>query len=423
MAELEPELVTLANGVRVALDPMPALATAAVGVWVQVGARWETPEENGVAHLFEHMAFKGAGGRDAKAFAEHVESIGASLNAGTGYERTSYYGRTLSEHAAPVLDLIADIMLEPHWDADDLEKEKGVVRQEMGEAYDQADDRVFELHQGLVFADQPIGRPILGAPETLDAISVDTLRAFRDAHLTADRTIVAVAGAFDRAAILETAQARFGALRIGEGARFTSARALGGAAVEARKLEQVNLALSWAAPAAGAPDAFAARVLAEILGGGMSSRLFQDVREARGLVYAIDAYLDAFEDVGRLGVFAGCAPANAAEVVGRTGDALAALAAQGPEAGELARAKAMLAASLLMSTEAPSARAEARASQLFLRGRLMPFSELRTRIEAVDADAVRAVAAQAAGSLGAAAAVGPKSGLGAAKAFAARFSA
>ena len=421
MAQLEPELATLDNGVRIALDPMPGLATVAVGVWVRVGARWERANENGIAHLFEHMAFKGAAGRDAKTFAEAVEALGASLNAATGYERTSYYGRALAEHAGAALDLVCDIILAPHWAPADLEMEKDVVAQERGEAFDQADDRVFEAHQSLVFAGQPMGRPILGEAATIADVTVDALNAFRDAHLTADRVVIAAAGAFDRAEILDVAARRFGGLRRGDLGPPDPARAVGGSVGEARRNEQVNLTLSWDAPAAGAADAFAARLLAEILGGGMSSRLFQDVREARGLVYAIDAYLDGYEDVGRLGVYAGCAAKNARVVADLVGDALVDLAKNGPRPAELARAKATLCASILMGAEAPLSRAEARTAQIFLRGHLVDFSDLRDRIRAVTADEVQAAAARAAASAGAAAAVGPKSGLGAATSFAARF--
>ncbi len=189
------ELVRLPNGVRLALDPMPGLGSAAIGVWQRVGARWETPEQNGVAHLFEHMAFKGAGGRDARQFAEAIENVGGIVNAATGYERTAYYARVVGEHAPFALDLIADILFAPHWSPEDLEKEKGVVAQERGEAFDVPDDRVFELHQGALYAGQPLGRPILGDEATLAQVSVATLENFRDAHLSPERVIVAIAGA------------------------------------------------------------------------------------------------------------------------------------------------------------------------------------------------------------------------------------
>lgn len=415
----EPELIRLPNGVRLALDPMPGLCTCALGVWVRVGARWERAAENGVAHLFEHMAFKGAGGRDAKAFAEAIETLGASMNAATGYERTAYYARTLKEHAPAVFDLVADVLLAPHWEPAELEKEKFVVLQEIGEAFDQPDDRVFEAAQAKVFPDQPLGRAILGTAETLATITVETLEAFRAAHQTADRIVISAAGAFDRDRLLARIEARFGDAPSGRGLAAEPARPGGGAVGEARRLEQLHLAASWPAPRAGDPRTFSARVLSEIFGGGMSSRLFQEVREARGLVYAIDSYLDGYEDAGRLGVYAGCAAKDARAVAGLTLDCLADLAQRGPTAAELARAQTTLAAQLLMGAEAPTARAEARAAQVFLRDRLVPFEELRQGLAATTAESVQAEAQRALEGRAAAAALGPKAGLGAAAALAA----
>jgi predicted Zn-dependent peptidase len=417
---MNPELIRLPNGVRIALDPMPSLATAALGVWQRVGARWERAEENGVAHLFEHMAFKGAGQRDARQFAEAVENVGAIVNAATSYERTAYYARILGEHAPFALDLIADILLEPHWSPDDLEKEKGVVAQERGEAFDAPDDRVFELHQAALYPNQPLGRPILGEERSVAGLSVASLEAFRDAHLSPERVVISVAGAYDREALVEAATRRFGALKAKAAQSRPVAAPHAGAVSETRKLEQTHLVLSWPSPSAGADELYAARLMAEIFGGGMSSRLFQEVREARGLAYAIDAFLEAFEDGGRLIVYAGSSAENAREVATIVRAELEALAQTGPTAGELQRAKAVARAQLLMGLEAPSARAEARAGQLFLRNRFISFEEIGARIAAVEPEAVQAAAAAALQGPPCAAAIGPKAGHGAVGAFHAR---
>jgi predicted Zn-dependent peptidase len=409
------ELYRLPNGVRVALDPMPGLATTALGVWQSVGARWEAPHENGVAHLFEHMAFKGAGGRDAKQFAEAIEAVGAHLNAATGYEHTSYFARAVAQDAPFVLDLIADILFKPHWEEDDLEKEKGVVSQERGEAFDFPSDRVFELHQQALFPNQPLGRPILGEEETLAPMRVSALESFRDAHMSPDRVVLSIAGGYDRAAVLERAEARFGHLKQRTAPVWDDARPVQASVSEERKLEETHLVLSWPALAAGDPRAMQMRLMAEIFGGGMSSRLFQEIRETRGLVYSIDASLDVYEDVGRLVVSTGCSGKNARSVTGMIIDQLEAFAAQGPTEGELQRAKAIAGSSLLMSAEAPSARAGARAMQALTHDRLIPFDELKAQIDAATADDVKALAAAACMS-----AVGPKSGLGAVDAFKAR---
>lgn len=417
---MELELHRLPNGVRVALDPMPGLGTAALGVWQRVGARWERAEHNGIAHLFEHMAFKGAGDRDARQFAEAMENVGGAMNAGTGYERTSYYARIVAEHAPFALDMIADILFAPHWAPDDLEKEKGVVAQERGEAFDVPDDRVFELHQAALYPDQPLGRPILGEDETLKNVSVETLRAFADAHMTPDRVIVSIAGAFDRDAFLETAERRFGHLKAGPAQERPAAKPFAGRASETRKLEQTHLVFSWAAPESGSDELFAARLMSEIFGGGMSSRLFQEVRETRGLVYAIDSFLDTFEDDGRLSVYAGCSADNAATVAEIVGEQLAIMADHGPTDAELARAKAVARAQMLMGLEAPSARAEARVGQVLVRDRLISFDEVRARLDAVTAEDVQAIARGALAGPACAAAIGPKAGHGALAAFQAK---
>lgn len=414
---MELELHRLPNGVRIALDPMPGLGTAALGVWQRVGARWEPAQHNGIAHLFEHMAFKGAGSRDARQFAEAMENVGGAMNAGTGYERTSYYARVVAEHAPFALDMIADILFAPHWAPDDLEKEKGVVAQERGEAFDVPDDRVFELHQAALYPDQPLGRPILGEDATLKNVSVETLRDFADAHMTPDRVIVSIAGAFDRDAFLETAERRFGHLKAGPAQERPAAKPFAGRASEVRKLEQTHLVFSWPSPEAGSDKLFAARLMSEIFGGGMSSRLFQEVRETRGLVYAIDSFLDTFEDDGRLSVYAGCSAENAATVAKIVGEQLVIMADHGPTDAELARAKAVARAQMLMGLEAPSARAEARVGQVLMRDRLVSFDEIRARLDAVTAEDVQAIARGALAGPACAAAIGPKAGHGALAAF------
>lgn len=417
MKKAELELVRLPNGVRVALDPMPGLATTALGVWQRVGARWERAEQNGVAHLFEHMAFKGAGSRDARQFAEAIENVGGHVNAATSYERTAYYARVLAEDAPFALDLIADILFKPHWNPLDLDKEKGVVAQERGEAFDIPDDRVFELHQAALYPNQALGRPILGEAHTLEHVSVETLVAFREAHLSPERVVISAAGAFDRDALLDTIEARFGGLEAKPKQSTPSAHAHPGAASETRPLEQTHLVFSWPGVPAGHDQLIAARLLAEVFGGGMSSRLFQEVRETRGLVYAIECFLDTVEDDGRIMVYAGCAPKNARAVAEIVREQLAHLADHGPELAELERAKAVAWSGLMMARESPAARAESRVSQVFLRDRLLEVEELRERLHQVAPEHIQALARAALAGPGCAAVIGPKAGHGALGAF------
>lgn len=417
------EIVTLPNGVRVWVDPMPGLRSAAVGVWVGVGARFETARENGVSHLFEHMAFKGAAGRDAKAVAEAMETLGASMNAGTGYERTGYYARVLESRALAAFDLIADLVLAPTLSAQELEREKKVVLQEIGESADTPDDHVFELHQQTVFPDQPLGRPILGTRASVEALQCADLAAFRLAHYAPDRLIVAACGAVDKSSIVDFAVRRFGGLAPTLKADpAPRAHARGGVALEARRIEQCHLAASLPGPAASDPSVFAARVAAEILGGGMASRLFQEVREKRGLAYTIDAYYDGYVDVGRFGFYAAAAPGDSVEVAAVTAHEIARLACDGPTPEELARAKAQLETALMTSAESPLARCEGAAGQIFLHGRPRSLDAILAGVDVVAEADVRAVLSGATNGPAVAAALGPKSGLKAAERFVAAFS-
>lgn len=418
-------LHTLPNGVRVVFDPMPGLATTCVGVWVATGAAFETEAENGAAHLLEHLVFKGAGGRDARGLAEDAEARGIYLNAATGYERTGYHARCLAEDAGFALGLASDLVLSPHLDPADFELEKGVVMQEIGEAFDDAEDRCGVLHQMAAFAGHALGRPILGEPDALMALSHDQVTGFRARTVTPERIIVGMAGACDETSALDMVHARFGVLAAGAAPARQVAPRGGGALCERRKSEQAHLSFSAPACHQGADAAYATRVLVEILGGGMASRLFQDLRETRGLVYAVEAFADLYSDTGRLCFTAGCSPGKAREVARRIAGHLEDIAATGPRDAEVARSKRILEASLMMAAESPAARAEAAVAQVAVLGAPVSLAETARRIRRVDALAVQAAAsdalAGAAEGRAAAAVVGPKTGLAAADTFAAWF--
>jgi predicted Zn-dependent peptidase len=414
-------LHVLPNGVRVAFDPMPGLATVSLGVWLKTGAGFETPEENGVAHLLEHLVFKGAGGRGARALAEDAEARGIYLNAATGYERTGYHARCLREDADFALSLLADLTLAPHLDPADHELEKAVVMQEIGEAFDDPEDRCGVLHQGVAFSGHALGRPILGEPEALMALAPHHVAAFRARTCTPGAMIVAAAGAVDPDALLDRIRARFGDLSPAPAGERPPAPTGGGVAGERRRSEQAHLTFSLPACGQGDATAPAMRLLAEILGGGMASRLFQDLRETLGLVYAVEAFCDLYADQGRLCVTAGCAPGKASEVARRVAGHLQALADLGPGEVEMARARRVMIAALMMGAESPAARAEAAVGQIAVFGAPLSLDEIARRIRAVTADDVRdaARAALAGGRAGkaAASAVGPKPGLAAGDVF------
>ena len=412
------QVITLPNGARIVFDAMPGLRTVSVGVYLGAGARHEPADRNGLAHFLEHMAFKGAGGLTARAIAEAVEARGASMNAATDYERTSYFVRCLSADAPQMLDIALSLVFATDLPLEEIEREKFVVLQEIGEATDQPDDLVMELAQAASFPDHPLGRPILGVEATLKPITREDLISFAANAYVPRRTVISVAGAFDQAAVEAVArrwlEPRAALPPLASIAPTVPRRH---AATVARKLEQTPLVLAHPAPPAQSDERFAARIFAEIFGGGMASRLFQDVRESRGLAYTIDASAEQYSDAGRISVFAGCAPADAAEVVQITRAIWADMAAMGPTDAELSRARAIAATSYAMAAEAPAARAGSAAYELLAFDRLVPIEEVLRRIDSVTSEDVRRVAADALAAPPIAAAVGPKAGLAAAETF------
>lgn len=413
------EVILLPNGARIVFDPMPHLRTASVGVWLAAGARHEAEDRNGLAHFLEHMAFKGAAGLNAREIAEAVEARGSVMNAATDYERTSYYVRCLQTDAPAMLDVALSLVFAPEHPKDEIPREKGVVLQEIGEAADQPDDLVMELAQTINFPDHPLGRPVLGTEKTLKRVTRDDLFAFAAANYAPSRTVVSVAGAFDRSEIEAVARrwleprAAVAAPAAIPVAPATIART----ATAARDLEQCHLVLARPAPSALSSQRHAARLFAEIFGGGMASRLFQQVREERGLAYTIDASCDMYTDVGHISVYAGCAPEDAAEVAKITAGIWSELAADGVTEPELNRAKAVMKTQLAMGAEASSARAGSAAYELLSFGRLVPLEETLAALEAVTLADVQAIAADSRSAPGTAAVVGPKAGLATAESF------
>jgi predicted Zn-dependent peptidase len=420
-------LHTLDNGVRLLLDPMPGLATSSVGVWVRAGTRAETAAENGIAHLLEHLVFKGAGGRDARALVEEAEGRGIYLNAATGYERTGFFARCLADDAGFALGLATDLVLKPHLNEADLALEKGVVLQEIGEAFDDAEDRCGVLHQMASYPDQALGRPILGDETSLAGISSADIDSFRARNYAPSSMLIAVSGALDSHAIIDQITAAFGSLPRFDAARPTPAHVGGQVFSEVRDSEQVHLTMSLPGPQSGNDEAIAARVMCEILGGGMASRLFQDLRETLGLVYSVEAFCDLYEDTGRICISAGCSASAAMDVATRSAQHLIDMAEKGPTEAELKRAGRILEASMMMAAESPAARCEGAVSQTLLYGRPLSLLEVGARVRSVTAHRVQEAArnAVAAGLAGgaAASAVGPQKGLASAHAFGAVFQA
>jgi predicted Zn-dependent peptidase len=397
---------------------MPGLETVALSVVVGRGSRWETPAQSGWAHLLEHMVFKGAGERSARDIVEAIEAEGGQINAATSHDRTSYQVRALRGGLGLGAEVIADLVWRPSLRADDLEREKTVINQEIAEAADTPDDLVFELAQGQAFAGQPLGRPILGEPKTVATATSETLKAFHAGLYGPDAIIIGAAGAVDEDELLRLAEGLFSGGPIApapppaEPARFS-----GGQIGKAKALEQAHLVLLLPAFGVRDPDYFALRLFAEILGGGMSSRLFQEVREHRGLAYAIDAYADTHSDAGVLGIYAGTSAEDATEAAKVSAGQVKAMT-RDVDAAELARAKAQMKSATFMARESALARAEQAAGQVLVFDRLFSPAETAQSIDKVTADDIVRVGERILAERACACAVlGPKRSVGAGRAY------
>src|SRR6267378_678600 len=366
------KVTTLANGLRVAVDPMPEVESASLGIWVACGTRHETAELNGMAHMLEHMAFKGTRTRSARAIAEEIENVGGSLNAYTGREITAYHASVLKEDVALGVEMISDILRNSVFDPDELQRERGVILQEPGQA---------------------LGRPVLGTAASVEAIGRDDLFAYLARHYTASNMVLSAAGRVEHDQIVDLAHKHFGSVpRTPANAEApVPLRYVGGDGREARVLEQAHLVLGCEGIGYRDPDYFALAVYSTLFGGGMSSRLFQRIREERGLVYGIHCFNAAYADGGLFGIYAGTGQDDLAELVPAVCAEFAGVAGTLTEA-ELVRARNQIKAGTLMALESSGARCEQAARHLLIHGRPIPYAEIVSRIEAVDQDAVRRVA-------------------------------
>ena len=390
-----PYVSTMSNGIRIVADPMAGLESAAVGVWFRAGAIDETLEEQGIAHLLEHMAFKGTSTRSARQIAEEIENIGGYLNASTGYSRTGYYARVLRKNVGTAIEILADILTDPLFDAGELDKERQVVIQEIGEATDVPDDAVMEMLQTLSYGDHPLGRPILGTVDSVTSHTSARLATFMKRHYAPGDLVISASGAIDPDEISSLGDRYFGErpsmLRAPQSPQPAY---IGGAHHDPREIEQTHIALAFPGAAIRDDDYFATRVFVEALGGGMSSRIFQSIREERGLAYSVYSFTDSYDEVGSVGAYVGTDSENAAEAVALIHKEIAAMA-ENATAKEIDRARAMLKSTLLMGLESPATRAETAVGQLFSHGRIISPNEIADRLDRVTVSEVKAVAAKA----------------------------
>jgi predicted Zn-dependent peptidase len=396
----------LPNGLTVVTHTMPHLETTSLGLWVRVGARHEQDREHGISHFLEHMSFKGTATRSAQAIAEEIEAVGGELNAATGLESTAYYARVLKGDEGVALALLADILLNSAFAPDEIEREREVILQEIAGTKDSPEDMVFELLNEAAYPGQPVGRTILGTAARVQSFTAGDLRAFLAAHYRPGNMVLAAAGAVSHEPFVRHAEALFGGLTAGGFGGESTARYEGGTRSDSKKFEQSHLVLAYEGPSYRDPKYFTAQVFSGLFGGGMSSRLFQEAREKRGLCYSIYSSAFGLGDTGLFAVHAATGAEMMASLIEVTAGEFEAVAGKGPGAAELARAKAQLKAGLLMSLESSSARAEQMARQMMTFGRLIGTSELISAVDAVTEEDVRVLAQEIAASKPSVAVVG-----------------
>ena len=411
LAAPELRITRLANGLTVATETMPGVATATLGMWVGAGSRHERADEHGLSHLIEHMAFKGTATRSARRIAEDIENVGGDINAATSAESTSYTARVLGEDVGVALDVLGDILTNSAFEAGELAREKGVILQEHAAVEDTPDDLVYDAFTEAAFPDQPIGRPILGRPDTIKGFDEAAIRAFLAREYTPDRMVLAAAGAVAHEPLVEAAERHFGALPASPAPEPVAGHYRGGERRIPRRLEQANLVIGLPGLSFRDEGYYALHLFAGLLGGGLTSRLWHEVRETRGLAYEVHAFHWPFSDCGLFGIGAGTSGADVADLVAVTVECLR-RATRDADRAELDRAKAQLKVSLLAALETPAGRIERAARQLLAWGRVIPSDEIVAKVDAVTVDDVRAAGARLLVGPPTLAAIGPLKKLG-----------
>ncbi len=383
----------LENGMTVLSHHMPHLESASLGVWVKAGSRWERPEENGISHLLEHMAFKGTKTRSSRQVVEEIERVGGELNAATSIEHTGYFARILKDDVPLATDILSDILCNSVFSPEELAREQHVIEQEIGASLDDPHDQVFDLFQRAVFPDQAIGRPILGTVKSVKSFGPEQIRAYMDRNYVGNRMVVCAAGNVDHGRLVEMISERFIHLKAEGDTKPVAARYIGGDMRKHSDQEQAQVILGIEGRPYNSDGFYASQILASILGGGMSSRLFQQVRERRGLCYSIYAFNWAFADSGVFGVSASTGEEDVAELVRVILDEML-QAVKDIDDDEVLRVRNQIRAGLLMSLESPASRAGQLARQQILWGRPIEMKETIERINRIDAERVREIASR-----------------------------
>lgn len=394
-ADREVRMTVLSNGVRVITEAMPAVRSIAFGFWLGTGSRAETPKENGVSHFIEHMLFKGTPRRSAEAIAREMDSIGGHLDAFTGRELVGYNTKVLDEHLPLGFDILADMLMNPHFDQEEIEKEKGVILEELKMDTDNPESYLHDLFVSRFWEGHPIGRPIIGSKRNIAGFTQAEIRGFHERYYRANNITITAAGSLDHEEFTALAERYFGRMAGGGQARDgASPQAHAPVLMKSRRsLEQVHFCLGAPMLEAAHPLRYAAYTLNVVLGAGMSSRLFQNIREKRGLAYSIFSELNLYRDAGMLGVYAGASTANMPAVLDGVMTEIRRLKREPLPAEELRLAKDHMKGSLVLSLESTGSRMSNLARQWLTLGRFHTIGEVIEEIEAVTAEQVQETAA------------------------------
>ncbi|MEM9880748.1 MAG: pitrilysin family protein [Pseudomonadota bacterium] len=403
---MTPECTQLDTGLTVVSLTLPRVQTVSIGLYAGVGARFETAQNNGISHFLEHMVFKGSQRRSARQLAEAVEDVGGAINAYTARDVTSFYIRLLQHDAPLAMDILSDLVFGASLDQREVDKERDVILQEIGQVMDTPEDLVFDVLLQTAFSDQPFGGPILGTTKTVSNITAEALKAFRAAHYVCGNLVLSAAGHIEHDALVRLAKQHFS--QVSQGRKILPSEATwhaGDARLE-RPAEQLHMALGFPGFALDDPHVYALQVVSTMLGGGMSSRLFQQVREEHGLAYSIFSDVSAHAGTGMLSIYVGTSPQDAAKALGLIAQCCTALKTA-DDARELNRAKAQLKTGLAMALESSASLAEQIGRQQLAFGRTITPDELIAKVDAVSLDDARQIARQCLTNEVAFACVGP----------------
>jgi predicted Zn-dependent peptidase len=383
----------LDNGLRLITETMPHVRSVSIGVWLTRGSRHESDERSGIAHFVEHMLFKGSDTRSAEDIAQSIDSIGGQLDAFTAKEYASYYIKVLDEHLPLAVDLLSDIVLRPAFAADEIEREKKVILEEIKMVEDTPDDLVHELFTQHFWEGHPLGRPILGSKETVEALTQDALRQYFRGAYVGSNIIISAAGNIEHAKVRELIQSAFGAVAArGEPLNGTPPAVVPQVITRTKELEQSHVCLGTTCYQQNHDDRYVSYILNTVLGGSMSSRLFQNVREKRGLAYSVFSGISAYRDAGNLTIYAGCANDAVEEVVDLCVTELRAMKNAPVPESELRRAKDHLKGSLMLSLENTASRMSHLARQEIYFDRHFGLDETLAGVESVTAEDVQRIA-------------------------------